>query len=436
MEIENNRVQARADQLGFEYYGKGDLLLADGCEDKYVLNRYYAMYENYHNTIAIEDPGTPFGVSSWADSPARGIYKGQSGGGIATPAYIEFIARTPWMEALGANVTIDKVQENSWTKSLSLSSDIGYERSILFPDNDYFIIIDRFEGSEPWVYRNIFRPTSLRVTPTEDLDHDRIFGEGDVGHVNGYLKVGPENYDWLSLPYKSETDTGINTSLLTWSTTNPYGKSVEMQMYSVPASEILVTKHVGRIGSSGYEAEVYSPVVYYRSTPQKSLYRATVVLSRYLSDVQKVPQAIAVSGDGNALKVSAPDYSDYIYTGKGTSSFGPYSTDADTAFIRDTGGAAEYTMIDGTFLNSGEKPLVRAAKPVKYFTLKQEDNKASFKANSDLPVDISLYGLFSANDYRVLVDGSQQSGWKKTGDGTGLTISLMQGEHTYEISAI
>jgi hypothetical protein len=435
MEIENNRVQARADQLGFEYYGKGDLLLADGCEDKHVLNRFYAMYENYHNTIAIEDPRSPFNVSTWADSPARGIYKGQSGSGIATPSNITFIAQTPWMEALGASVNIQKVQDSSWTKSLQLSSDIGYERCILFPGKDYFIIIDRFESSQPWVYRNIFRPTSLRVTPTDDHTNDRMLGENDVGHVNGDLTIGAEAYDWLSLPYKDEIATGINTSVLTWSTTNPYGRAVELQLYSVPASNILVTKHVGRIGSSGYEAEVYSPVVYYRSAPQTSLYRATVLLSSYSSDVKAVPEAIAVNGNGNALKVTAPGHVDHIYTGKGLSTFGKYSTDADTAFIRDAGSVTEYTMINGTFISSGEAPMARATVPLSYITLKQDGGRISFNASSTSDASLILYGLSPSNNYGVTVDGYLQDSRSRVEDGA-LTVRLKKGEHAYEISAI
>lgn len=425
MEISNNRVQAREDQLGFEYYGKGDLLLADACEDKYVLDKYYAMYENYHNVIAIEDPRKPFSVSDWADSPARGIYKGASGKGITTPASIEYIARTPWMEALGAYTDVRQVPGNSWTSRMALSSDIGYRRDVLFPEKDYFIIVDRFEGKQDWIYRNIFRPASLVITPTD---------KDGIGHVNGDLKIGGKGYDWLSLPYKDETKTGINASLITWSTTNPYGRQVQMLLYSVPSSDIVITKGVGRIGGTGHETEVYSPVVYYRSRPADSLYRVTVLLSAYPSDVQKVPETVSVNGNGNALKVQASEYEDYVYTGKGVSSFGPYTTDADTAYVRSAGGPFEYTLINGKFLYNSGKPLINITNAVEYLTLKRSGNTISFSVSSDAPVDIGLYDLSPNSSYKVSMDGSSYSKWTK-GTGPDMVITAGSGEHSFEIRA-
>ena len=432
MYITSNRVEARQDQLGLEYYGKGDLLMADGGEDRYILDTNYAMYENYHNTVAIEDPREPFSTSAWADSPARGIFKGLSYEGIVTPSSVQYIMQTPWMESLGANVTISKVAGNNWSDSQPLSSSIQYERSILFPENDYFIIVDRFEGSQPWVYRDIFRPTSLSITPTLDLNKDGTFDKNEIGHVNGKLTIGGVNYDWLSLPYNSETSTGKNTSLITWDTTNPYGRSVEMRLYSVPSSDILATKGDGCIGGHDYETEVYSPVLYYRSGPQSSLYRVTVLLSRFTSDAQMVPQAVPVSGNGNALKVSAPGYEDYAYTGKGLSSFGPYTTDADTVYVRVAGSPIEYTLINGTFIDNGNKLLISTTKSVDYLSLKKDGSKVTFDVSCNNATGIDLYGT-SSGAKEVKMDGSPYSDWKN--NGASMIITAEPGEHTYEVNA-
>ncbi|MCD6165401.1 heparinase II/III family protein, partial [bacterium] len=158
-ETGSNRNMAHHDQLSFEYYSRGDLLLADGGETKHILDYkddvgvMYGMYGVYHNSILIEDPRTPFTTSSWADSQARGIFKGKAIG-LFTPAYIRNLINTTWMELVDANVTIEKVIGESWFYSQAISSPINYERAILYPEKDYFAIIDRLEGSEPWVYRN------------------------------------------------------------------------------------------------------------------------------------------------------------------------------------------------------------------------------------------------------------------------------------------
>ncbi|RLC60975.1 MAG: hypothetical protein DRI01_09270, partial [Chloroflexi bacterium] len=183
----SNRYMAHHDQLSFEYYSKGDLLLADGGENKGVLDKYYGAYGIFHNTILIEDPRAPFGTSFWADSRARGIFKG-IGNGLSTPAYIKNMINTTWMESVDTNATIEKVIGSLWAYSQSLSSPIEYERSVIYPEKDYFAIIDRLEGSEPWTYRNVFRPTSLNITPSTGTT------ESEVGHVNIDLTIGSTPY--------------------------------------------------------------------------------------------------------------------------------------------------------------------------------------------------------------------------------------------------
>ena len=265
------------DQMSFEYYGKGDLLLSDGGEEKSVLAKTMGQSELSHNTIAIENPRKPFTLSSWGDSPARGLVKGvRNSDGVSysmrTSADIQAIAETPWLDMMNVDTTISGVQGNSYGTYQALSSPIQYERTILYPDKDYFIVIDRTEGTETWGYRTIFRPSSLSITATKG---------SNVGHVNGDLYIGDHSYDWQSLAYKQETDTGIDTNSIRWDTINPYGKNVELQLYTVPSSPVLVTKFVGRIAGYGTASEVYNPVVQFDPAPSQDMYRATVLLSSY-----------------------------------------------------------------------------------------------------------------------------------------------------------
>ncbi len=148
--------------------------------------------------------------------------------------------------------------------------------------------------------------------------------------------------------------------------------------------------------------------------------------------MQKIQEAVPVSGNGNALKVSAPGYEDYAYTGKGLSLFGPYSTDADTVYVRNSGGAVEYTLIKGTFINNGDKPLISTTKGVDYLTLKRDGNKVTFKVSCDETTGINIYGVFSGRR-KVKIDGSPYSNWKY--NGASMTITAEPGEHVYEVTA-
>ena len=374
----SNRDMLHEDQLSFEYYSRGDLLLADAGEEKYVFSHKYGNYDIHHNTIALEDPRTAFPVSPWSGSSSAGIYKGNAAG-MVTPSTVDAIVQMPWMQLIQTHVTISKVGVSAYGTSQTLTSPVNYERTILYPDTDYFIIVDRMEGTESWVYRNIFRPASLSITPTVDINKDSSYPESEVGHVNGALTIGSTPYDWQSLPYKSETSTGITTNSLTWSTTNPYGNAVTMNLVSAPASEILIEKNVGRIAGYNAPSEVFSPVVWFRTPEASTQYRVTALLSRYNSEPAKDATEIPVSGTGHAIKVSSASYDDYIYTGKGTSSFAGFTTDADTVFIRQLRDNEQVTLLGGSYLKYQNNPWVILSKKTDFFTIDRENGVTDYR---------------------------------------------------------
>ncbi|HTX43989.1 MAG TPA: heparinase II/III family protein, partial [Methanocella sp.] len=421
------------DQMSVEYYAKGDLLLADGGEDRYVLDKTYGRGEASHNTIAIEDPRKPFAVSTWADSPARGMFKGTRLG-IDTPSNIKNLVQAPWLEMVDVNATISKVQYDFDT-SQDLTTPVRYERTIMYPDKDYMIAVDRLEGTQAWGYRTIFRPSGLSIDPTVDLNGDGQYTGNDIGHVNGDLAIGGSPYNWLSMGFKTETATGINTSLVGWGTTNPYGQAVNLQIYSVPSSEILVTKLAGRVGGQDPASEVLGPVVYYRTAPTTSLYRATVLLPAYAAEAKRTAQTTPVVGKGNAIKVGGPGYTDYVYTGKGTSYFASYKTDADTAFIRArNGAAAEITFMAGSFMNYSGTSLIALSGKADYFTYSRSGNGFSFRIKSAGAGDVAISKLDpTAKGYTVLKDGAPYSGWTLV-DSQTMRVTNGGGEHKYDIT--
>ena len=421
VQTNSNRDMAHHDQLSIEYYSRGDLLLADAGENKYVLDKYYGQYGVHHNGIAIEDPRTPVALSDWADSRARAIYKGGATG-IYTPVTVEAVIQTSWMEGIVASATIGEVVGDHWSSQKALTSPIEYSRAIMYPDDDYFIVFDRFDGSQEWTYRNVFRPTSLSITPTQS---------GVVGHVQGALKIDGTAYNWLSLPYKDETNTRVTTNALTWDTTNPYGEKVTLNIYSAPASEVIVTKHVGRIAGYTSESEVYSPVVYLKDGPEEDLYRITVLASNYPDEEQKNAQELPVSGNGNAIRVSTTAYADTIYSGAGSSAFGAFSTNAEMAFIRTPVSSQDYsyTLIKGTYLDKDGAPLITST-GTKSVSLNKEGNSVSIVVDAVSTGQVSLYQL-NADIEKVLKDGAVYTGWKLSAEKSAIVITTVSGSHEY-----
>jgi len=385
-----NRDMMHNDQLSIEYYSRGDLLLADAGEDKHVLGRYYGKNDIHHNTIAIENPRSPFPVSPWSGSKSQGIYKGSSNG-LVTPVIIDAIVDMPWIQLIQTRADITRVRVELSDYSQSLSTPINYERTIIYPDSDYFIIIDRMEGTEPWVYRNIFRPTSLMITPTKDINKDGVYAESEVGQVNGDLMLGTSPYNWQALPYKVETTTGITTNSMIWTTKNPYGKEVRMNLYSSPSSEILIEKNVGRIGGYDAPSEVFSPIVWFRTSQKNAEYRVTALLSSYANEEAKTATEITVTGTGHAIKVLSSVSDDYIYSGKGNSSFAGFTTDADSAFIRQQGDTIEITLLAGSYLDYQKERWISLSKKADYVTVKKEKESIDYQIQGDPDLRGELY---------------------------------------------
>lgn len=412
------------DSASFEYYGNGDVLLSDAGEVKHILGNDHGQSEFQHNTIAIEDPRTPFSASAWAGSTARGIFKGTPST-LVTPSYVQSLADASWMEMISVSTPITQVIGSSYSTSQKLSSPIAYERDILYPEKDYFIVIDRMDGTQTWAYRDIFRPSSLGITQTTSTSA--------IGHVNGALTIGSTSYNWQSLTARKDTATGITANSLTWTTTNPNGKGVVLNLYTVPSSSVLVLKDDERSGGYGLASEVYSPVVSFKTAAATDVYRATVVLSRYSTDSARTTATVAVTGTGNALSVASSGYQDYVYTGTGTSTFGSYSTDANTVFVRQTSKPTEYTMMGGSYINYQGSPLIKTSSPVSYLTYKNDNGKVDFMAKGSGSVTMTLSQLDPSTTYQVYRDGVAYSDWAKSpGSGT-MTITSEMSEHEFQV---
>lgn len=408
----SNRNLNHHDQLSFEYYGRGDLLLSDGGENKDAsrLNDY-SETEIYHNTIALENPRSPYAKSSWANSPMRGVFKGISYNGLVTPANVKNLVETPWMDMFDAGSTITSVIGASSPDRVSLSSYIDYERSVMYP-KDYYIVVDRARGTEPWIYRSIFRPSSLSITP------------GAAGTVNVDLSIDGRPYNWRSLAGGNEVSTGVMASSLQWTVVNPYGKRINAQLYTAPAGELYALKQFTRAGGYDDKNQVYSPIIMFRTPSTKDMFRVTAIMANYSDEKGLTPSTLAVTGIGNAIKIINGSVVDIAYTGTGTSSFGGITTNADTLYKRNRGTADEYTAIGVSSIVDGGSVVLSASRTLDYVTMSNGRIKARSAGTS---VTMST----PARTTGVYMDGAAYSGW--TANATATTVTFPAGEHSFEL---
>jgi hypothetical protein len=432
----SNRDMAHHDQLGFEYYSHGDLLLADGGEVKHLFETHYSGLD--HNCLEIEDPRRPLPKECGAERPgiyltrARPAFKGDARG-LVTAATVGEVVRTRGLDFLEARATIRDVVGVDWADKQPLSSAIAYCRAVLYVRGDYFIILDDPQGEAPWSYSSVLRPVSQVITATSDGNR-----EGGVGHVQGELTLGDKPYDWLSQPYKVERATGIQTSSLHWKTTNPYGRKVLLHIYSAPAAEIIATKHTTRIAGYNLPSEVFCPKLRLRTPPAKDLYRLTALLARYEGQPQREVTETQVTGRGRALRLSLGDAVDLVGVGQAAAplEFGGVSTDGAFSFVRDRGGKTELALLlHGRKLTHHQRFVVSANVPVRHAAFCFADRRITGHVNLEHAGKVAVPCAFAVQEASYRPDPTDGFVWSESGKGTALPCRTQEGTLVVDVPA-
>jgi PKD repeat protein len=370
--LHQNRVSGQNDQLGIEYYSLGDLLIPNGGEVKHLdpiapeTYPYYGYLGAMHNSLLIGNSTVNWSRQSAGPQPEgfnanltlRGIMKGY-GVGDYTPATKGTTITTTNITYVEGNISASLIEPVSTTYEVALPNPVEFSRAVLY-QNDYMIVVDRVTCADTYNFTNVFKLGSLNVNYTTTTPN-AIFELSQMGNVRGTLGIDGSPVDWLNSTYKAEYDLNRKTNSVTWNTTNIYGDPVNLQIFTAPRTNYSYQTFVTRIGGTDNYNEVKAPQVYFNQPANKTLYRVTALLSKYANGTARTPSELSVTGTGSAIKVvnSTGGFTDYIYTGTGNATFGNFSTDADTVFIRNstTGGASSYFLVNGTYLADTAKVI-------------------------------------------------------------------------------
>lgn len=412
---EASREYNHQDQLAFEWYSRGAILMADGGENKRWGEAQYGLTEFYHNGMSLENPWSAWPNSKYGNMPSRGVWKS---GALATTAVIE----SGWMNATLSRTNVTQVN-NDDQSPLNIASRVSWERDVLFPDGDYFLVFDRLDSNDAWGFDNIFRPSTQ---DTQDSTNS-------CKPINITLYLDGQLYDWASLEYKSPVNVG-SLNVVQWDTKNVFGEEVTGHLFTVPESPVTIMKMVGRTAGYDERAEDYVPVLVFRPQAGQSLYRVTALYANYRGEAPLNASDVPVSGNGNALMILGPDFADHAYSGTGTSTFGPFTTDADTVYVKTSADPIEYTMLNGKYIDYQSSPMVAFTDPVIYFTLKNTGKNILIAMDSENANTMALRFPNKGDKYVVRIDGRDRYDWKADVD--MLELQVDSGKHTIEINEI
>ena len=415
--IASNRYMMHHDNMSFEYYSRGDLLLNDCGEVKSLTVGYGPTEAKGHNTILINNGTGTLGGPIKGDSSLTDFYN-------QVDLKNSFIKN--WMELTEAEMDWKYIEDWDsgyyYLKKL-LSNSVDWKRSILYPNKEYFIVIDNLIGSQKRDIHNLFHFSSFNKNETKEKDEN---GDWIHGNVIGDLKINNSSIDWTSQDYGVEYNYNVN-NLIEWNT-----NKVKLKLFSVPASNISVEKWWARIGGYNRADEVDHPIIRFK-TNASSLSRITTLLSRSNSEEEKNTEEIAVIGNGNAIKITSSTYEDYIYSGNGNSSFANLVTDADIFYFRKSNQPSNFTFLRGSYINYSDELLFKVSKKVDYSTFEYQGENKEFEIKGSGSADIYIYQMNPNISYQVRRDGELYSNWKMENNETVMIITTNLSEHNFQI---
>jgi hypothetical protein len=423
--VDSNRGMTHHDSMSFDYYSKGDYLLIDSGEVKDRKPGYGPVDAMGHNTIMISD-----GMSSNPGGPNKGtasftIFK--------NPAHIISSLTSDTFEFAKAEIanwnsiedTFDTGEQDG-TSTIDLSAPVKWQRTILYPSFDYFLVLDYISNSQLRMVNNLFHLGSLSHT------------EGNAtynGTVNGDLTIEDGTVNWIGQEFNNEISI-TQGNKVEWETTNIENEPLELQLFSTPISDITVQKFWARIGLGGLGDEIDHPIIRYKINTSAPLFRITALSSRYTSEAAKSIEEISVSGNGNAMRITSTGYEDYVCIGDSSSkTFSNIVTDANIAFSRyKTGTGLEYFFIsNGTsFSYKGNDKLSASIRP-DYAIVSFNGTKIELRINGSGSGTITMKDLNAAKVYAVKRDGIAYSNWEMQNSNKDIAITTSLSEHTFEI---
>jgi len=396
--------------MSFEYYSKGDLLLCDSGEVKNWVPGYGPTYAKGHNTILVSNqPGGHLG------GPIKGL-----GGTYYNRAYLKSWLIKPYFEFVEAYMRwryIEKCEDcGDYYYAEALENPLDWHRLVLYPNREYFVVVDLLNGNQTREIDTLFHLSSLKTVRTRGSYAHITF----QGYVVGNLTVEGKGVDWVKQRYGVRVKHGEG-NLVEWETLNITGKPVKLMLFSVPRSNITVERFWCRVGGYSLPDEVTHPIIRYRVT-SPSMHRVTLLLSMYPGSEPQVSE-LAVA-NGSAVKLVKDNIVDLIYAGSGSASFEGLSTDGEVTYYRYSNETPKLlTMIRGTYLHWDGSEIVALSEKAEYLSASYEPDVIQLAMNSSSPNTVRLY---APNASRVEIDGSEVT---FNTEGPYITFNVPEGVH-------
>lgn len=358
---------------------------------------------------------------------------------VLDKAYIENCVDTEFMDYLEVRGHLGDAARLA--RGPVATIDIANVRRVLFPGQEYFIIVDELNSLNDALHKYSFQlHLAGKPVDTNTTCVDRRYRTGNrpLRKLEGTLTVGggePVQWDSDNVPkvFSAKQE-------LTWKTKNPKNEDIALKVFFVAPQ---VTISVERGDGDWHQVRNIDPYInpYVQAYVEKAKeIKLVTFLYPWKLRAEAEPAITDIEAKGGyAGRLTIGDRKDVILVKNEAANLvaaGEVRTDAQVAFASRSGTLDYYFIRGGSWLAYEGKDQVTVSSKVNYLVLKYDRDGRTFKVKGEgSDGKVRLHDMTPGTAYQVTRDGRPYSKWSMANGDREMIVTTDLGEHTFEVKA-
>lgn len=389
-------------QLSYDMWAKRAYLAIDSGNPRWIV-----MYTGGHNTFEIDNAAITKGGRAFTYNKS----------------YLENHFATPFLDYGEGRMEVTRalpLPAERGDRDKPLPDPVLIRRAILFPENEYFVVLDRLQSKAQHEYKMLLHLGGSEIAAGTEFETvaDRETATGNT--IKGTLKIEGEEVAWGGKEYRSRNKVGRvyalprptpvehtfddvqNVSWTTQSVTpaHPESFEVELKAFIVPTCSADQRMNVAHLGNYGPEGDYWAPVLDFKQSGANVKYLNVVYPRKVSGDPDPKIEELKVNGgsaeDDYAVKLSREGVQDIVTIADGERiSVDNITTDGRISYCRREQGTLTTVMFSyGKTFAANEGVLASSEDELKHLALKFEPKRTTGHIGADKPTKVRILCSF------------------------------------------
>ncbi|MFH1721054.1 MAG: heparinase II/III family protein [Candidatus Altiarchaeota archaeon] len=329
---------ADARQGSYELYAYGDYLLIDSGDNRFWDGKTGVGFGSVgHNSVVVDGKGL-----SHRSGSADLVMK--------NPAYLTETLASDFLDFAQIEIDITHLSKIDDTfDSAKIEKPIKWERTILFAENEFFVVLDEFSSDVPHDFELLAHYGSLKGESGNPKAHEDNF-------ISGILELGGKEVDWKKIETKKSLG---EESRISWETTNRIGETVKIDSFILPETQLSLTKFPSHIGDPTESNDFWHPMISASQSGKDVNYMTLhYPYPKSSSESYEIKDLTDKSKNQLGFEFTRKNIKDIILTGPEKKEISGLVTDAKILYVHLGGDQIEYFFVDKvTYLKIGSQNI-------------------------------------------------------------------------------